>query len=106
MPRRGPVAAAIRRRAEVRTALQHLSGNGDLRDARVIAVLQRAADRVLGSAAGVYGDLIRRRGPPVAGPLPNVADHVGKAVAVRRIVADRRGAKRLAGPRRAPREVA
>src|SRR5580693_1371845 len=51
MTRRGTVAAAIIRRAEVRAALQHLARNPDVRQTGIVTGLFAAAARVLGNAA-------------------------------------------------------
>jgi hypothetical protein len=91
MPRRRAIPAAAIRRAEVRAALQHLSRNPDVRQARVVACLLVAATRISRNAAGLrrLGRMPRR--PPVRGPLPDVPDHVVEGVAVRRKGHDRRG---------------
>src|SRR5215212_6917860 len=87
-----PVAAAVVRRAEMRAALDHLSGNLDVRQRGVVAV-------VLPSAAWIFGDAARFRRVglvlrriPVRRPFPDVADHVVDAVAVRRERRHRRSA--------------
>ena len=45
------VAPAIVRRAEIGTALHHLSGNGEIRHAGVIALVALAAARIVGTVA-------------------------------------------------------
>src|SRR5262245_56898149 len=92
MARGGPVAAAIVRRTEVRAALDHLARNLDLRLAGVVAALLAPTARVFRDAAGLWriGLVLLRE--PVRGPLPNIADHVVDAVAVRRERGHRRGA--------------
>src|SRR5262249_50316319 len=70
--------------AQVRAAFQHLSRNFDSWLAGVVAPLLTAATRVRRNAAR-----LRRIGfmpcrPPIAGPLPHIADHVVEAVAVGR----------------------
>src|ERR1700730_12570114 len=53
MARGRPIAAAVVWRAEVRTALEHLAGNPDLRLARIVALVLPPATRVLWNAAGL-----------------------------------------------------
>src|SRR5262245_25695875 len=84
--RGGAVTPAIARRAQMRAALQHLA-----RDAAGIARIDAGHARILERAAMVRA--LRRCGPPVGRPLPDVADHVVEAVAVRRERAHRRGAR-------------
>src|SRR5215204_6343929 len=91
MTRRRAVAAAVIRRAEMRAALQDLARYQNLGLARVVARVRRAAARVRRDAAGFGGVGFMPGRPPIGGPLPNVADHVVEAVAVRRKGADRRG---------------
>src|ERR1700681_3451613 len=92
MARRGPVAAAIIRRAEVRSSLQHLARNPDVRQTRIVACVLAAAARILWNTARLrrIGFVLRR--VPVRGPFPDIADHVVKAVAVRSKGFYRRGA--------------
>ena len=83
-PRGRPVAPAVVRRAQVRSALEHLAGDSYLRLARIVAVLQPRPARIRRDAAR----LDRIRGClgviPVRRPLPHVADHVVEPVAVGR----------------------
>src|SRR3954447_14894185 len=86
----GAVAAAVVRCTEKGTALDHLARNAHGRIAVVMAV-------GLTAAAGIYWDAacLRRIGgmpsrEPIRGPLPDIADHVVEAVAVRRKASDRR----------------
>src|SRR5262249_35091303 len=86
------IPAAVVRRAEMRTALQNLARNPDVRLAGVVARGFRPAARVLRNAAR-----LRRVGfvpgrIPIRGPFPHVADHIVEAVAVRRKGGDRRRA--------------
>src|ERR1700761_909866 len=92
MTRRGAVAAAIIRRAEVRPTLEYLAGYPDIRKARIVAAVLAAAARIFGNAARLrrIGFVLRR--VPVRGPFPDIADHVVKAVAVRSKGFHRRGA--------------
>src|SRR6266481_533711 len=92
MPCGWAVAAAIVRRAEMRAALDHLAGNFDIGLAAIVTLLFPAAARIFGDAARLrcIGFVLRR--VPVRGPLPDIADHVANAVAVRRKGAHRRGA--------------
>src|SRR5690242_14904986 len=92
MARGRPITAAIVRRTQMRAALQDLARNFDIRLAGIVTL-------ILSPAAGIFGNAARLRciglmpgGPPVGGPLPDVADHVVDAVAVRRKGRDRRGA--------------
>src|SRR6266508_3239971 len=74
------VAAAVVGRAQVRAALHHLAGDrGDV--AGITALFPLAAARVRRRAAAMDGG-VRVGLVPVAGPLPDVADHVDQAVAV------------------------
>src|SRR5690606_7314248 len=88
LPGRGSVAPAEIRRAEVGASLDHLARDAD---GRVEALALAAAPRIAGNAAGLR--LLGRvaRPVPVGGPLPDVADHVHEAVAVRWERADGRG---------------
>src|SRR4051794_13465252 len=92
MPRRRAVATAVVRRAEMRAALQHLAGNFGGGLAGVVTALFAAAARILGDAAGCWRLALVLRRVPVAGPLPDIADHVADAVAVRRKGGHRRRA--------------
>ena len=97
MARGGAVAPAVVRRAEVRAAL-HAPCAG-CRAGRW-PDRSSAARRRAGSPARSRRRSPARRGAvPVGGPLPDVADHVVEAVAVRREGADRRGALEAVGAR-------
>src|SRR3954467_11389884 len=86
------VATAVARRAQMRAAFDHLARNPDLGLARVVASFLVPPARVLGDAAALerFGLVLLRE--PVGGPLPDVANHVVDAVAIRREGADRCGA--------------
>ena len=90
MSRRWTVATAIVRRAEMRAALQHFAWNPDLRLAGIETFRFRPAARVLRDAAGFRSVGRMPRRPEVGRPLPHIADHVVKAVAIRRVTFDRR----------------
>src|SRR6185436_10487218 len=92
MARGGSVAAAVVGRAQVRAALENLARDPDLRMAGIVAAALRAAARVLGDAAWLrrVGGVLCR--VPIARPLPDIADHVVEAIAVRRKGGHRRGA--------------
>src|ERR1700723_2622236 len=92
MARRGAVAAAIVRRAEVRPALEHLAGYPDIWEARIVAGFFASAARVFGNATRLRRVGFVFRGPEVRRPFPDIADHVVKAVAVRGKGLHRRGA--------------
>src|SRR6188508_2393617 len=92
MARGRAVAAAVVRRAQMRAALDDLAGNPDLRLAGVVAVLLEPAARIFRDAAGLRRIRLVLLRIPVGGPLPDVADHVVHAVAVRRERGHRRGA--------------
>src|SRR5262245_54056755 len=76
----------------MRAALQNLAGNFDIGLTGVVAICLRAAARIFRDAAGLrsIGGVLGRI--PVAGPLPDIADHVVDAVAVWRERGHRRGA--------------
>src|SRR4029078_8108411 len=83
MTRRGPVAAAVVPCAKMRSALQNLARNSDLRLTRIVALVFARPTRILRDAA-----LLRRVcgslwDVPVGRPFPDVADHVVETVAVR-----------------------
>src|SRR5688572_12774985 len=82
------VTSTVAGSAEVRAALDHHARNPDRRLARIVTLFLPAAARVLGDAASLrrVGRVLRRI--PVTRPFPDVADHVAKAVAVRRESAD------------------
>src|SRR5262245_40137284 len=79
-----PVAAAVIRRAEMRTVFQHLAWNFYFRLARVVAVPLMPAAGVQRDAAHFRGIGLMPGGPPVGGPLPRIADHVVESITVRR----------------------
>src|SRR5471030_3248800 len=92
MARGRPVATTVIGRAQMRTTLDDLAGNPDLRLAQVVAAVLETATRIFRNAArlwrvgGVPGRI------PIGGPLPDIADHVGESEIVRRKRIDRRGA--------------
>src|SRR5215831_587465 len=86
------VAAAVVGRAQMRAALQNFARNPDLRLPRVEARLFPRAARVLWNATALGRIRFMLRCIPVGCPLPDVADHVVKAVAVGWKCRDRRGA--------------
>src|SRR6516165_9109374 len=92
MAGRGAVAAAVIRRAKMRTAFNNLAGNLGGRQARIVAIFLAPAARIFGNAAR-FGSIRRMlRGPPVSGPFPDIADHVVDAVTIGRKRGHRRGA--------------
>src|SRR5262249_56877077 len=78
------IAAAVIRGAKVRTALQHLARNVNLWLAGIVALVLAPAARVVRGAASPCRIGLTPGRPPIGGPLPDVADHVVEAVAVRR----------------------
>src|SRR3954453_1399762 len=92
MTGRGPVAAAIVRRAQMRAALQHLTRNPDVGLPRVVAIRLGATARVLWYAARLPCIRLVLWRVPVRRPLPDIADHVVDAIAVGRKCRHRRGA--------------
>src|SRR4051812_40843254 len=76
----------------MRAAFDHLARNPDLGLARVVASFLVPPARVLGDAAALerFGLVLLRE--PVGGPLPDVANHVVEAVAIRREGPDSCGA--------------
>src|SRR5262249_14189255 len=81
---RGPaVVATVVSRAKTRPAFQNLAGNLDLRLARIVALIFPPAARILRNAAGFCRISLVFWRVPVAGPFPDIADHVAKPVAVR-----------------------
>src|SRR6516165_3809318 len=84
------VTSAIVRCAQMRAALQYLPGNSDLGLAGVVACILTAAARVDRDAAGLASVGLVSGRVPVAGPFPDVADHVVEAVTVRRECGDGR----------------
>ena len=103
--RRRTVAQAVGVGAQVRAALDHLAPDPELRLARVVALLEVATARVGRDAARRAGVVRVAAGPPVVGPLPDVAGHVVETEPVGREAADRRGAGVAALLGAAPREV-
>src|SRR6516225_2358224 len=87
------VAAAVVRRAEMRAAFKDLARDFDLRQRRIVAVLLAPAAGILWNAARFRRVGLMFGGPPISGPLPDIADHVVEAVAVRRERRHRRGAR-------------
>src|SRR5262249_54257175 len=89
--RRRAITATVIWSAKMRAALQYLSRNANFGLRRVVAVGLRSAERVRRSAArfGCIAGVARRI--PVGRPLPDIADHVIEAIAVRRERGDRRG---------------
>ena len=84
MSRGRTIAPAIVRRAEMRAPLKDLARNSDVGLAGVVAVAFRPATRIFRNATRFrrVGLVLGRE--PIAGPLPDIADHVVDAVAVRR----------------------
>src|SRR5262245_11197854 len=85
-PRRRPVTPAIIRRAEVRAAFHHFPWNFYVRLGRIktrfpLAALRIRARRRLAAARSLETDLAVIL-IPIRRPLPNVAGHVVKAIAV------------------------
>ncbi len=88
VPRRRAIAAAIIRRAKMRSALNHLARDLDLGLARIVAVFRTRTARIDRHAARL---LLRvRRGMPIGDPFPGIADHVVEPVAVGREGSHRR----------------
>src|SRR3984957_10499037 len=92
MTRRRAIAAAIIRRTQMRSPFEHLARNPDAGLAGVVALVFAAAAWIFRNAARLRRVGIVPGRVPVAGPLPDIADHVVKAVAVRRKGFYRRGA--------------
>src|SRR5262245_28378938 len=101
-----PVAPAIVGRAQVRSALEHLPGNPDIRLARIVALRLAPAARVVGNAARAERLGLVLGPVPVGGPFPHVADHVVDAVSVWREGVDRRRALIAVGEEILPRKLA
>src|SRR5262245_17671721 len=74
-----PVAPAVVRRAQMRSAFQHLARNPDRRLAGVVAVLGARAPWIARDAAGLRGIRRMLRLIPVSRPFPDVADRVVEA---------------------------
>src|SRR5690348_8121433 len=87
MTRGRPVAPAIVRRAKMGTTFDHFARNLDFGVAWIVALLRTRASRIDRHAAGML--LLVARDIKVGRPLPDIADHVVEAMAVRRIGADR-----------------
>src|SRR6266571_1951339 len=85
------VAAAVVRRAQMRAAFGDLARNFNLRLAGVVAAILFAAAWILRNAARLRRVSFMLGGPPIGGPLPDIADHVVDAVAVGRKRHHRRG---------------
>src|SRR3954469_23441210 len=86
------VAATVVGCTQVRAALKHLARNLDLWLAGVVTRSLGPAARIFRNATRLCSlDFMLGR-PPISAPLPNVADHVVDAVAVRRERHDRRRA--------------
>src|SRR5262245_3334752 len=93
MTRRRPIAAAIVRRAEVRAALQDLARNPYGGLTGVVALILATTAWIFRNAAGLRCVCIVPGREPVAGPLPDIADHVIEAVAIGRKSCDGRRAQ-------------
>src|SRR4029078_8746108 len=76
MTRGRAIASAIVRRAKMRTALENLARDLKGRLALVVAAALRAATRIFRNAAGFRRVYLVLGREPVAGPFPNIADHV------------------------------
>src|SRR5215216_3153331 len=94
--RRRSVAPAVVRRAQERTALDHLARDGDVGHLRVVALLPVADGRVDAAAAGTFGLVMIPI--PIRSPFPNVTRHVEQPVAVRWERPDRRCPLEPVGP--------
>src|SRR5262245_14198365 len=95
--RRRPIAPAVIRRAQMRATLQYPARNSDVGLARVIAVLFAPTARIFGNAARLRRVRLVLCGIKIAGPFPDIADHVDNAVPVRRKLVDRRSAGEAIG---------
>src|SRR5262245_52437968 len=89
MSRSGAIATAVIRRAQMRAAFDDLARDLDVGLARIVAALLAPAARILWDAAGLRRVGLVLRGIPVRRPFPDIADHVVKAVSVRRKCPDR-----------------
>src|SRR5690625_1783755 len=83
------IAAAVVGCAKVRTTLQHPARNPNRRLSLVVTLLPRGDAGIARNATGLRRRIVMARRPEIAGPLPDIADHVVKAVAVGRKAADR-----------------
>src|SRR5258705_8387964 len=90
--RRGPVPVTVVGRAEVRSTLEHLAWDPDLRLTQIDAVVTRGAAWIARHAATVLAHVLMARRIPVIRPLPHVPDHVEEAIAIGRKHADGRSA--------------
>ena len=97
------VAQAIGVGTKVGAALDDFPRHARLRLSPVVALLDSAAPRIAGDAAGLVHLGRVAVDVPVGGPVPDVARHVVEAVRVRRKRANRRG--RAVSDIRSPREV-
>src|SRR5215211_5260833 len=93
---RWSVAPAVVRRAQERTALDHLARDGDVGHLRIVALLP-CPTAGIDAAATVTFRLVMIP-IPVSSPLPDVARHVEQPVAVGRERPDRRCPLELVGP--------
>ena len=84
MTSRWAVAAAVIRCAQMRAAFDDFARDFALRLQRVVASFLVSAARVYRNAARLRRIGLVLVGPPISGPLPDVADHVVNAIAVRR----------------------
>src|SRR6185312_11559750 len=94
LTRGGAIALAVALRTKVRTALEHAPADLHTWSGGIEAFAFARAARIVDRAAGAGLPLLRslRSGIPVAGPFPDIADHVEQAVAVRLVAPHRRGA--------------
>src|SRR5262252_3267814 len=76
------ITATVVRCAKMRSTLNHLARNFYMRHARIVAFLFAPTSWALGNAARLRHITFVRRGVPVGGPLPHIADHVVNAVSV------------------------
>src|SRR5262249_28966232 len=88
------VAAAVVRGAQVRAALQHPSRHPDVGLTGIVALLFTPTIWVLGNATGFWRVGLVLWRVPVAGPFPDIADHVVQAIAIGRESCHRRGARK------------
>src|SRR5690348_12162095 len=89
---RRAIAPAIVWRAKVRAAFQHLSPDLDLRLTWIEAFGFAPAARIARSAARFWRTYVVLGFVPVAGPFPDIANHIEEAIAIRRERLDWRGA--------------
>src|SRR5215203_1382698 len=93
---RGSVAPTVVRRTQKRTALDHLSRDGDVGHLRIVALLPSPTAGIDAAATGIFGQVMITI--PVSSPLPDVPRHVEQSVAVGRERPDRRCPLELVGP--------